>query len=244
MSALPKSKLTAAQYLERERLAEFRSEFYDGEIFAMAGGSRFHNRVNENLSLRIGMQLLNGPCQTLSRDQRFKVDRTGLYCYPDLVIVCGEPAYAEEDPDTLVNPRVVMEILSPSTQRYDRTIKFNHYQQIPAVMEYVLVSQTEALCERFTRRPDGTCTIAAFVGLESTLELESVPVSVPLADIFAGLTFAESKVRRRLPVFALFIRFQWSDLRNTSPTRRRKFLSRLVCPESSVCPAYLDRGHR
>jgi Uma2 family endonuclease len=136
MSAMRKLKLTVAQYLEIEKRAEFKSEFFDGEMFAMAGASRFHNRVNENLTLRIGMRLLDGPCQTFSRDQRVEIDRTGMYCYPDLVIVCGPPEYSPLDPDTLTNPRVVIEVLSDSTERYHRTTKFRHYQQLPSMQEY------------------------------------------------------------------------------------------------------------
>jgi len=189
MTALPKAKLTIAEYLAIERRAEFKSEFYDGEMFAMAGASREHNTVNENLSVRIGGKLLDGPCRTYSRDQRVRIARTGLYCYPDLVIVCGEPQYAEEDPDTLVNPRVVFEVLSPSTERYDRTTKYQHYQQLPSVQEYVLVAQDEPLCERYVRQPNGSWTHVQHVGLDATLELAAVPVAVPLADVYAGVTF-------------------------------------------------------
>ncbi|HYH66679.1 MAG TPA: Uma2 family endonuclease [Urbifossiella sp.] len=189
MTAVPKAKLTVAEYLAIERRAEFKSEFYDGEMFAMAGASREHNTVNENLSVRIGGQLLGGPCRTYSRDLRVRIERTGLYCYPDLVIVCGEPRMAEEDKDTLTNPRVVVEVLSPSTERYDRTTKFRHYKQLPSVEEYVLVAQDEAWCERYSRQADGSWAHVEFVGLDATLELKSVPVAVPLADVYAGVTF-------------------------------------------------------
>jgi Uma2 family endonuclease len=189
MTALPKAKLTVAEYLAIERRAEFKSEFYDGEMFAMAGASLPHNAVTENLSVRIGGQILGGPCRTYSRDLRVRVERTGLYCYPDLVIVCGEPQMAEEDKDTLTNPRVVFEVLSPSTERYDRRTKYRHYQQLPSVQEYVLVAQDEALCEQFVRQADGSWTHVLSVGLDAALELKSVPVAVPLADVYAGVTF-------------------------------------------------------
>ena len=195
MSAMPKPKLTASQYLAIERRAEFKSEFFDGEMFAMAGASRFHNRVNENISGELHALLKRGSCQAFSRHQRVAIDRTGLYCYPDLVIVCGPPEYSPEDPDTLVNPRVVLEVLSDSTERYDRTTKFRHYQQQPSVMEYVLVSQDEPMCERFSRQPDGTWTVASFVGLDAALVLTSVPIQVPLADIFAGVAFPDPRPR-------------------------------------------------
>ena len=193
MTALPKSKLTVAEYLAIERKAEFKSEFFNGEMFAMAGANRLHSFANENLTVRIGMQLKGTPCRTLSRDQRVRIGRTGLYCYPDLLIVCGPPEYSAEDPDTLVNPRVIVEILSDSTERYDRTTKFEHYQQLPSVMEYVMVSQHQPRCERFTRTADGVWTFIAFVGMDAKLELTSVPVQVPLADIYAGVVFPEAQ---------------------------------------------------
>lgn len=189
MSAAPKPKLTVAEYLATERRAAFKSEFYNGEMFAMAGASLAHNTITENLSVRIGGQLLGSPCRTFSSDLRVRIERTGLYCYPDLVIVCGEPQMAEEDKDTLVNPRVVIEVLSPSNERYDRRTKYQNYQQLPSVQEYVFVAQDEALCERFVHRPDGEWTHAQSIGLDAALELTSVPVAVPLADIYAGVTF-------------------------------------------------------
>jgi len=195
LSALAKTKLTVAEYLAIERRAEFKSEFYDGEMFAMAGASRQHNVINENLSGELFSRLKGGPCRTLSRDQRLKIDRTGLYCYPDLVIVCGPPEYAGEDPDTLVNPRVIVEVLSDSTERYDRTTKFRHYQQLASVQEYVLVTPDEPLCERFSRQANGLWAVESYVGLEATLDLKSVPVQVPLSDIYAGVSFPEPMPR-------------------------------------------------
>lgn len=191
MGALPKPKLTVAEYLAIERRAEFKSEFFDGEMFAMAGASREHNIVNENLSLEIGSRLRGTPCRTLSRDQRVTIDRTGLYCYPDLVIVCGPPEYAAEDRDTLINPQVIIEVLSPSSERHDRTTKFRHYQQLASVGEYILISQDEPVCERYVRLPDGAWALVSFVGLADTLSFATVPVQIPLADVYAGVAFPE-----------------------------------------------------
>lgn len=197
MTAVPKRKLTAAEYLAIEKQAEFKSEFFDGEMIplhrdpavGMAGASRSHNTLNENLSGEIHARLKGGPCRSYSRDQRVLVDRTGLYTYPDLLIVCGQVETAANDADTITNPRVVVEVLSPSTERYDRTTKFRHYQQSPSVQEYVLVSQSEPLCERFVRQADGSWALVSFVGLEAVLALTSVPIQVPLADIYAGVEF-------------------------------------------------------
>jgi Uma2 family endonuclease len=195
MTAQRKPKLTVAEYLAIERRAEFKSEFYDGEMFAMAGASRHHNIVNENLSTGIGSRLKGGRSRTLSRDQRVRIERTGLYCYSDLAIVCGPPEYAAEDPDTLVNPQVIVEVLSDSTERYDRTTKFRQYQQLASVQEYVLVAQDESLCERYCRQADGSWSVVSFVGLEVTLELKSIPIRIPLAEIFTGVTFPDPPPR-------------------------------------------------
>lgn len=189
MSVLRKPKLTAEEYLVIERAARYKSEFYNGEMFAMAGANRNHNRINENLSGLLFNQLRIGPCQSFSRDQRVLVDRTGLYCYPNLIIVCGEPQYAEIDEDTLVNPRVIVEIFSDSTEKYDRTTKFRHYQQIPSVQEIILVAQDEAVCERYVRQPDDTWNLFAFVGLDAVLEFKSVPLKLLLGDIYEGVKF-------------------------------------------------------
>jgi Uma2 family endonuclease len=203
MSAVPKRKLTAAEYLAIEKKAEFKSEFFNGEMFplhrdapvGMAGASRLHNTVAMNLGGEVHARLKGGPCRAFMQDQRVLIDRTGLYTYPDLLIVCGEVQTAEGDEDTVTNPRVIVEVLSPSTERYDRGAKFRHYQQLPSMQEYILVSQDEAVVERFTRQADGSWSLVSFVGLEAVLTLNSVPVLVPLADIYAGVAFPDPPPR-------------------------------------------------
>ena len=192
MSALLKTKLTPAQYVAIENAAEFRSQFFDGEMFAMAGASPTHCFIKENLSVELGVRLKGGRCRAASADLRVKVERTGLYTYPDLLIVCGQPEYAADDPNSLINPTAIVEVLSPSTESYDRGAKFRNYQQIPSLVEYILVSQSEAVCERFTRQADGLWGYATFVGLEAELAFASVPAAIPLADIYAGVSFPES----------------------------------------------------
>lgn len=190
MAAVPKPrKLTVEEYFAIESKAERKSEFFNGEMFLMAGASREHNVLTRNLTAELHNRLREGPCQVFVADQRVKVDRTGLYTYPDLLIVCGTPEYAPEDRDTLTNPKVVIEVLSNSTEKYDRTTKFRQYKQLPSLMEYVLVSQDEPLVERYARLADGTWAQSDFVGLEATLSLVAVPASVPLADIYLGVEF-------------------------------------------------------
>lgn len=190
MSAVPKpKKLTVDEYLAIEEAAEFKSEFYDGEMFLMAGASREHNVVFRNLFGQLFKRLEGGPCELFAADQRVKIDRTGLWCYPDLLIVCGPLGYAAENRNTITNPKVVIEVLSDSTERYDRTTKFRHYKQLPSLQEYVLVAQDEPLAERFVRSPDGGWSQEDFVGLDAALVLATVPASVPLADVYRGVEF-------------------------------------------------------
>ena len=194
MSAIPKRrKLTVAEYFAIEEKAQQKSEFFDGEMFLMAGASREHNAVSRNLTAELHTRLKGSSCKVFVADQRLQVSPTGLYTYPDLLIVCGTPEYSTENRNTLTNPKVVIEVLSDSTERYDRTTKFRHYKQLPSVQEYVLVSQNEPLVERFTRLPDGTWTQTEFVGLEATMALATVPVSVPLAEVYLDVEFPEPK---------------------------------------------------
>ncbi len=195
MSAVPKSKLTPAEYLARERQAEFKSEYYRGEVFAMAGATFEHNAIKDNLILQLGRRLEGGPCRTLSSDQRVKIVATGLYTYPDVIILCEPPEFEDNHRDTLLNSRVVIEILSDSTEKYDRGGKFRQYQQVPSLQEYVLVSQDEAVVERYVRQPGGNWLLTVFAGLERELELTSVPARVPLADIYRDIKFPETPGR-------------------------------------------------
>lgn len=192
MSAPPKPKLTAREYLELERCAQLKSEFFNGEIFAMSRVNREHNRIKENLVGELGTRLKGGPCQTYSSDQRVLVEATGLYTYPDIVILCGPETYDPADRDTLTNPTAIIEVLSPSTERYDRGAKFRNYQQIPSLIEYVLVTQDEAVCERFVRQADGSWALVSFVELTATLVFTSIPARIPLTDIYAGVAFPET----------------------------------------------------
>ena len=193
MSTAAKERLTPAEYLARERKAEFRSEYFAGEMFAMAGTTRQHARIMTNLVSRADQQLRDTPCDVFGTDVRVKVAPTGLYSYPDVIIACGDVQYEDEVLDTLLNPRVIFEVLSPSTEAYDRGKKFDHYRQIPSLTEYVLVSQSEPLVERFSRQSKGTWQLTVLKGLETALQLESVPCRLPLAEIYFKVPFTESE---------------------------------------------------
>lgn len=196
MTAIPRKKLTEDEYLAIEETAEFRSEFYAGEMFAMAGASRQHNDVKENLSIEIGGRLKGSGCRTYSADMRVKIQRTGLYTYPDFIIVCGRPEFAAgKGLDTLLNPQVVAEILSDTTESYDRGSKFLQYRRLPSLKEYVLISQDRVLVERFVRQPDETWVLTTFDDPAGDFALTTVPVRVPLADLYRGVEFPEHPPR-------------------------------------------------
>lgn len=192
MSTAPKQLLSPQEYLRKERQAEFRSEYYAGEMFAMAGASWEHTRIKDNLARHVGNQLEGGPCQVLTSDMRLKVSETGLYTYPDMVVVCEEPEFEDEVFDTLLNPRVVIEVLSDSTEGYDRGVKFGHYRRLPSVHEYVLVAQDRPLVEGFVRQPDGTWVLTAVSDPKGAFAFGSIPVRVSMADIYARVQFDEA----------------------------------------------------
>ena len=152
MSSATKRQFTPQEYLSLERKSPTRNEYFRGEIFAMAGTSREHSLIAVNLTRRIGNQLEDRPCEVYASDMRVLVDATGLYTYPDVVVVCGEPEFLDREVDTLLNPTVIFEVLSESTEAYDRGVKFGHYRRIPSLREYVLVSQDRMLVERYTRQ--------------------------------------------------------------------------------------------
>ncbi|MGO9923179.1 MAG: Uma2 family endonuclease [Isosphaeraceae bacterium] len=195
MPTVAKTYLTAEEYLARERLANFRSEFYRGEMFAMAGASWEHTLIKDNLARLAGNQLEGGPCRVLTSDLRVKISATGLYTYPDIVVVCDEPQFEDNQFDTLLNPRVVVEVLSDSTEKYDRGTKFAHYRQLPSVQEYVMVAQDRPLVERYVRQDDNTWLLSVFSDLAQTFAFGSIDVQVALADIYRRVAFPETTDR-------------------------------------------------
>ena len=185
MSSVPKTFLTPEQYLEIERKAEFRSEYYNGEMFAMAGTKRPHNLIKTNLTIQLGNQLRSRPCEVYSSDSRVLVAPTGLYTYPDIVVVCGEPRFLDGEFDTLLNPTVIVEVLSPSTEAYDRGRKFGHYRTIESLSAYLMVASELIGVELFTRQPDNLWKLTKEAsGLEEILEIESIGCALKLADIY------------------------------------------------------------
>src|SRR5215211_758642 len=151
MTAVPKPRLTPEQYLAIERKAEVRSELFDGRMVLMPVTNVWHSVIKLNCIGQIGMQLKGGPCHSYSTDMRLKVPRTDSYAYPDIFVVCGEPQPEDAEDDTLLNPRVIIEIHAPATEAYDCGKKLHHYQQIDSLHEYVLVAQAEPVVDRYVR---------------------------------------------------------------------------------------------
>lgn len=190
MSTAETTRYSAAEYLAIERKSEIRHEFHRGEMFAMSGASREHNLIAGNISREIGNQILDRPCESYSSDMRVQVEATGLYTYPDVVVVCGGPEFEDARVDTLLNPMVLFEILSESTEAYDRGAKFGHYRKIPSLREYVIVSQERMLVERYCRRGDDWL-LTEFSKPDQVLVLESIDCQIPLNRIYAKVTFPE-----------------------------------------------------
>ena len=192
MSTVSKRLLSPQEYLAQERRAEYKSEYYRGEVFAMSGASFPHTLIKDNLARRVGNHLNGGPGRVVTSDLRVLVDATGLYTYPDVVIVCDEPHFEDAVFDTLLNPRVLIEVLSDSTEKYDRGAKFRQYQRIPSLEEFVLVSQDRPLLERFVRQADESWLVTSSAGLAAAFSFASVPVQVPLTEIYAGVQLPEN----------------------------------------------------
>ena len=178
-----KTALTFAQYLERERVSEVKHELIQGEMFAMAGGTPEHARLAAAVITRLGISLLGKPCALFSSDLRIRVSDTGLVAYPDAVVVCGSLERDPEDSSTILNPVVIVEVLSESTEAYDRGLKFAHYRRIASLKEFVLLSLQEPLIELFRRNEDNTWTLFEYRPPAKAI-LSSLGISIDVAEIY------------------------------------------------------------
>ncbi|WP_138994401.1 Uma2 family endonuclease [Larkinella sp. C7] len=181
----PKPYYTPENYLELERKAAYKSEYFKGEIFAMAGASRNHNRIKENLSIGIGSYLKGKRCQSFSSDMRLHIPSNSLYTYPDLVIVCGEPELLDSTFDTLLNPTILVEVLSESTKDYDRGGKFMLYRNIPTFQEYILVDSEQIRVEAWYKPENGFWTLRKETGaVDDSLTIQTLDLTLSLRDIY------------------------------------------------------------
>ena len=181
---------TAEQYLDLERHTETRHEFLDGTVYAMSGASRAHSAICYNLAGITYRQLSGTRCAGFSSDMKVRVGDASLFAYPDLAIVCGEPLLHDDHGDVLLNPVVIFEVLSRSTEAYDRGEKFERYKTIETLTDYVLVSQDHARIEHFSRQPDGAWSLTEVSGLDASLDLASINCRLPLAEVYDRVEFA------------------------------------------------------
>jgi Uma2 family endonuclease len=188
MTAATKLYVTPEEYLARERLAETRSEYYDGEIFAMAGGTPEHSLISANILRELSQQLFDKPCRVYNSDLRVRATEA-TYAYPDVTVVCGEPEFDDPDVDVLVNPTVVVEVMSETTESWDRGGKFERYRDRKSLQEYLLVAQDRAHMERYYRQPNGEWLFTVVDGLDGTLKLPSLGCQLELARVYHLVTF-------------------------------------------------------
>jgi Uma2 family endonuclease len=189
MSVQSQPRLTPEQYLEIERAAQdVRSEYYNGRMYAMSGGTYPHAIVIGNLARELGMALKKGPCVVTTSDMRVRVIKTGLYTYPDIVVVCEPPQYGDGRHDTVLNPTLFVEVLSPSIEAYDRGFKFAQYRALESLQEYALVSQSEPRVEIFRRQPSGDWLLSESTGMEAACRFDSVSCTIAVKDIYDKVT--------------------------------------------------------
>ncbi len=182
--AAEKLNMDAQAYLAFERAAEERHEFVDGDIFAMSGASRKHNLINGNIFANLHAKLKKSPCEIYNNDMRVNISPTGDYVYPDIVLVCSQPEFADAHLDTLLNPLLIIEVLSPSTEAYDRGKKCVHYRHINSLQTYVLVAQDAPHIECYRRSEANEWVLSEARGLESLLFLGSIGCQLALADVY------------------------------------------------------------
>ncbi len=187
MSALPKPQWTIKSYLAFEEASEVRHEYLYGEVYAMTGASKNHNLIVATTITSLGTQLAKRPCAVFPSDQRLRVSAE-QYSYPDISVVCGEPQFGDEKPDTLLNPTVLIEVLSPSTEGYDRGKKSEGYRKLKSLQEYLLISQEKYHIEHYVRQ-NNKWVVTDVNQLDATIELTSIECTLAVADIYQKVKF-------------------------------------------------------
>ena len=189
-TAAAQALLTTEEYLAKERKALTKSEYRDGQIQAMPGASRKHNLIAGNTFAELHVQLRNRVCEVYQNDMRVKVSAAGTYTYPDVVVVCEEPRFEDTHFDTLLNPTVLIEVLSPSTAAYDRGDKFASYQKLDSLCEYVLISQDSVCVEHYLRQ-EQDWNLTEFRSLDDVFSLVSIGCELSLRAIYAKVQFSQ-----------------------------------------------------
>jgi len=180
------------EYLAKEAQALYKSEYHDGKVFAMSGGSTHHNIICANISRRILEGIDDKDCVGFNSDMKVEITATHSYVYPDASVVCGKIEYKQNRDDVIKNPVLVAEVLSPSTESYDRGEKFQKYQSLPSFKEYVLISQKEPRVEVFTRQDDKTWLYHIANGMDAEIVLRSIAHTIPLKNVYHKVNFKEA----------------------------------------------------
>lgn len=190
MAANPQRRYTPEEYFELERTSEERFEFWDGEVFCMSGASQAHDRILVNCIVQLSAKLGTRGCRVFSSDMRIKVPSASPYRYADLSALCGEARFEQiGGVDALTNPALIVEVLSPSTEAYDRVDKFTHYKSIPDFREYLLVAQHRPHVTHLFKQDDGTWIHNEANDLDSTIKLSSIDCELSLSEVYQGITF-------------------------------------------------------
>jgi len=184
MASEPLHRVSVEEYLALERQSEAKYEYLNGEIFAMAGASRAHNRIVLNLGIALDGQLKSRGCEIFVSEMRVAVPSANLITYPDVVVSCGNPQFADEGADTLLNPTLIVEVLSPSTESYDRGTKFGYYRTLPFFVEYLLLAQDRVCAERFVKQQSGDWLLTAVNRFEDVLDLHSIGCTLAMRDAY------------------------------------------------------------
>jgi Uma2 family endonuclease len=185
------TKLSEEEYLAMDRAAEIKSEYFYGEMFAMAGSSMRHADLQSNIQGELYAALRTGECRVYGPDLRVRIS-SAMYTYPDISVVCGKRLLADENQDTLLNPVVIVEVLSPSTEKYDRGLKLQHYRAIITLQEYILVDQSQVRIEQYTRQDNEVWTVRDHQSLDAEITIPSIGVSLSMRRIYDRVEFPAS----------------------------------------------------
>ena len=189
MASNTKNLLSVSEYLAFDRSSPVRNEYFEGEVFAMSGASRRHNLISLHLGGDLAQQLADRDCEVYASEMRVKVAATGLYTYPDIVVVCGDPAFEDNEFDTLVNPTLIVEILSKSTEAYDRGAKFEFYRALDSLKQVLLIAQDKVHIESYLRQMDQTWLLSETSELTSSVSLPSISCSISVANVYRKVRF-------------------------------------------------------
>lgn len=190
MSAEAIPSKTFDEYLAIEEETGIKHEYYRGQVYAMTGASARHNLIVSNIIASLHQQLRQSPCRVFPSDLRLQISQTGLYTYPDISVACGTLEFGSERPDTLLNPTCLIEVLSPSTENYDRGMKFEHYRTISSLQIYLVIAQDRCHCELYLRQTDHRWLLIEFWSLEQTIQLEAIEAQLKLNDVYEYIELA------------------------------------------------------